>query len=74
MRALLAVIRPLGVIGMVMSLSHLVPITLSLYYGDGAVRAFCVSMLFNFTVSLIAFFAARGLKLDRKSTRLNSSH
>ena len=67
MRTLLAVIRPLGVIGMVMSLSHLVPIAVSLYYGDGAVRAFCVSMLFNFTVSLIAFFAARGLKLELKA-------
>ena len=66
MRTLLAVIRPLGVIGMVMSLSHLVPIAISLHYGDGALRAFCVSMLFNFAVAMIAFFATRGFDYELK--------
>jgi trk system potassium uptake protein TrkH len=66
MRTLLAVIRPLGVIGMVMSLSHLVPIVVSLIYRDGTLRAFCVSMLFNFVVAMIAFLASRRLKYDLK--------
>ena len=45
-----------------MSLSHLAPITVSLIYNDGALRAFCVSMLFNFVVAMIAFLATRQLK------------
>ena len=51
--SLAAVLRPLGVIGMVMSLSHLAPIFASWWYDDGALRAFVVSMLFkpNFTIS-----------------------
>ncbi len=66
MRTLIAVIRPLGVIGMVMSLSHLVPIAASLLNDDGAARVFCISMLFNFVVALIAFAASRNLKLELK--------
>ena len=66
MRPLLAVLRPLGVIGMVMSLSHMVPIMTSLLFGDGALRAFCVSMLFNFAVALITFLAARNVKYELK--------
>ena len=66
MKALLAVVRPLGVIGMAMSLSHLAPITVSLIYNDGALRAFCVSMLFNFVVAMIAFFVTRSLKQELK--------
>ena len=66
MKPLLVVLRPLGVIGMVMSLSHLVPITVSLIYGDGTLRAFCVSMLFNFTVAMIAFFASRSIDQELK--------
>ena len=66
MKPLLAVIRPLGVIGMVMSLSHLVPIAVSLYYGDGALRAFCISMLFNFVIGMIAFLVTRDIKADLK--------
>lgn len=66
MRALLAVLRPLGVIGIVMSLSHLVPIASSLVFNDGALYAFAVSMLVNFTVALVTFLAARKLKYDLK--------
>ena len=66
MKPLLAVIRPLGVIGMVMSLSHLVPIAVSLIYGDGAWYAFCISMVFNFVVAMIAFFATRSIRLELK--------
>ena len=66
MRTLLAVLRPLGVIGMVMSLSHMVPIIASLIYGDGALRAFCISMLLNFVAALITFLATRRIKYDLK--------
>lgn len=66
MNALLAVLRPLGVIGMAMSLSHLVPITISLIYGDGALRAFCASMLFNFVVAMITFMATRNIQREMK--------
>jgi trk system potassium uptake protein TrkH len=66
MRTLLAVIRPLSVIGMVMSLSHLVPIIASLMYDDGALRTFCISMLFNFVAALMTFLATRSLKYDLK--------
>ena len=66
MKTLLAVLRPLGVIGMVMSLSHLVPISVSLIYGDGAVRVFCVSMLFNFLLAMTVFFATRNVRHELK--------
>ena len=66
MKPLLAVLRPLGVIGMVMSLSHLVPIAVSLMYNDGALRAFCVSMLFNFVVAMTAYFATRNIQHELK--------
>ena len=67
MRAFLAVLRPLGVIGMVMSLSHLVPIAVSLIYNDGALRVFCISMLFNFVVAMIAFMVTRQFKIELKA-------
>jgi trk system potassium uptake protein len=67
MRAFLAVLRPLGVIGMVMSLSHLVPIVVSLIYDDGALRVFCISMLFNFVVAMIAFMVTRQFKIELKA-------
>lgn len=64
MRTLLAVLRPLSIIGMVMSLSHLVPIIASLLYNDGALRAFSISMLVNFVAAFITFVATRRLKYD----------
>lgn len=66
MNPLFAVIRPLGVIGMVMSLSHLAPIAVSLYYNDGTVPAFVISMLFNFVVALIAFSSTRRMRRELK--------
>ena len=66
MRTLLAVLRPLGVIGMVMSLSHLAPIFASWWYDDGALRAFVVSMLFNFLVAMTTFLATRSVHYDLK--------
>lgn len=66
MKTLLAVLRPLGVIGMAMSLSHVVPIVASLIYDDGALRIFCFSMLFNFVAAMITFLATRSLQYDLK--------
>lgn len=66
MRALLAVLRPLGVIGMAMSLSHLIPIAVSIIYNDGTARVFCISMLFNFVVAMIAFMVTRQIKVELK--------
>src|SRR6187402_118174 len=66
MRALLAVLRPLGVIGMVMSLSHLVPIAVSLIYDDDTLRVFCISMLFNFVIAMIAFVVTRQVRVELK--------
>lgn len=66
MKALIAVLRPLGVIGMAMSLSHLVPIAVSLAYGDGTLRAFAISMAFNFVVALIAFLVTQRIKAELK--------
>jgi trk system potassium uptake protein TrkH len=66
MRSILAVLRPLGVIGMVMSLSHLVPIAVSLIYDDGTLRVFCISMLFNFVIAMIAFVVTRQVQVELK--------
>jgi trk system potassium uptake protein TrkH len=66
MRSLLAVMRPLGVIGMVMSLSHLAPIAASLVFNDGAWRVFLHAMVFNFVVALVIFLASRQVKYDLK--------
>ena len=66
MRTLLAVLRPLGIIGMVMSLSHIVPIIASIIYDDGALLTFCASMLFNFTIAMVTYIATRNLDYDLK--------
>lgn len=66
MRTLLAVLRPLGLIGMLMSLSHLIPILASWIHSDGALRAFTISMLANFLVALITFLATRKVRYDMK--------
>ena len=66
MRTLLAVLRPLGIIGMVMSLSHIVPIIASIIHDDGALLTFCASMLFNFTIAMVTYIATRNLDYDLK--------
>ncbi len=47
MTALLTVCSHLGLIAMVMSLSHLLPLGVSLYYNDGATATFALSMGLN---------------------------
>lgn len=49
---------------MVMSLTHLVPITISAIYGDGATRAFELSLLLNFGIGLILWLATRRHRRD----------
>ncbi len=66
MRTLLAVLRPLGIIGMVMSLSHIVPIIASIIHDDGALLTFCISMSFNFTIAMVTYIATRNLDYDLK--------
>jgi trk system potassium uptake protein len=66
MRTVLAVLRPLGIIGMVMSLSHIVPIIASIIHNDGALGVFCLSMLVNFSVALVTYIATRNLAYDLK--------
>jgi trk system potassium uptake protein TrkH len=64
MAALLRVAPLLGLIAMVMSLWHLVPIGVSLLYDDGALTAFLLSMMVNFAVGLAAWYATRGRPAD----------
>jgi trk system potassium uptake protein TrkH len=54
----------LGLIAMVMSLSHLVPICISLIFGDGALWAFVASMLLNFASGLVVWLATRRFSRD----------
>jgi trk system potassium uptake protein len=59
MASLLAVSPMLGMIAMLMSLSHLLPIAISLLFGDGALSAFAFSAWLNFTCGYIAWLATR---------------
>ena len=64
MRAFLAVLRPLGVIGMVMSLSHLLPLGVSFFHDDGATQAFVISMIVNFAVGCAMWLGTHHNKRD----------
>ena len=59
MTALLTIAPQLGLIAMVMSLSHLVPITVSLIYRDGTIDAFLFSMALNFAAGFAVWAATR---------------
>ena len=59
MSSLLATAPLLGLIAMVMSLSHLVPIAISLICGDGEFTMFAASMLFNLACGYIVWLATR---------------
>jgi len=60
--ALLTVAPLLGLIAMVMSLSHLLPIAVSVYYHDGATQAFTISMAVNFAAGFAMWFSTRNRK------------
>lgn len=62
MSALLTVAPLLGLIAMVMSLSHLLPIAVSVYYHDGATQAFTISMAVNFAAGFAMWFSTRNRK------------
>ncbi|MBS1217611.1 MAG: cation transporter [Proteobacteria bacterium] len=59
MSALLTVFPHLGLIAMVMSLSHLLPLWVSLAYDDGAAAAFGLSMAVNFAAGCTMWLTTR---------------
>ena len=59
MSALLTVFPHLGLIAMVMSLSHLLPLGVSLAHGDGAASAFGLSMVVNFAAGCTMWMTTR---------------
>ncbi|MDP2239909.1 MAG: potassium transporter TrkG [Burkholderiales bacterium] len=56
---LLAVFPILGIIAMAMSLSHLLPIAISVIFADGSTQNFALSMAINFTVGVVLWLATR---------------
>jgi len=54
----------LGMIAMLMSLSHLVPIAISLFHDDGAQRAFVFSACLNFASGYVAWLATRRFRRE----------
>lgn len=64
MSSLLVTAPILGLIAMVMSLSHLVPISISLIYDDGALSAFTLSMFLNFTCGYVVWLATRRFRRE----------
>ena len=59
MRQFLVVGRVLGLMAMLMSLTHLAPIAVALFYADGTAPAFLLSMAFNFACGLVVWLATR---------------
>ncbi len=66
MTSLLTVLPLLGLIAMVMSLSHLVPLGVSVLYGDGAAPAFTFSMVFNCAAGYCMWLTTRRFRRDLK--------
>jgi trk system potassium uptake protein TrkH len=64
MSALLTIAPQLGIIAMVMSLSHLLPIGVSLAYGDGTATAFVFSMAFNCATGYVVWVLTRRYRRD----------
>lgn len=64
MSSLLAAAPLLGLIAMVMSLSHLVPISISLLWADGAFLAFASSMCLNFVCGYLMWLATRRFRRE----------
>lgn len=64
MTALLTVFPYLGLIAMVMSLSHLLPLGISIGHDDGASQAFVISMFVNFAVGCAMWLGTRHNKRD----------
>ena len=64
MTALLTVCSHLGLIAMVMSLSHLLPLGVSVYYNDGAASAFSFSMALNCAVGYLMWTLTKHARRD----------
>jgi trk system potassium uptake protein TrkH len=64
MSSILAAAPLLGLIAMVMSLSHLVPISISLIWADGAFLAFALSMCLNFVCGYLMWLATRRFRRE----------
>ncbi len=64
MRALLTVCSHLGLIAMVMSLSHLLPLGVSVYYNDGAASVFSFSMALNCAAGYLMWTLTKHARRD----------
>ena len=64
MNSLLTVAPLLGLIAMVMSLWHLVPLAVSVALGDGAAQAFAQSMAINSAAGFLLWLATRRFRQD----------
>ena len=64
MSSLLAAAPLLGLIAMVMSLSHLVPISISLIFADGAFLVFALSMCLNFLCGCLMWLTTRRFRRE----------
>jgi trk system potassium uptake protein TrkH len=64
MRQMMAVAHVLGLMAMLMSASHLLPIVTSLIFNDGALAAFSLSMAANFAAGLVVWLATRRFKAE----------
>lgn len=64
MASLLAVAPLLGLIAMLMSLSHLVPIAVAFAFGEGTVLVFALSMTLNFACGGGAWLATRRFRRE----------
>jgi trk system potassium uptake protein TrkH len=67
MRALLSVIQVMGRLLMVFSLTYLIPIASSLYFGDGTLLTFVASMLACIAVGLVLTLATRRHRAELKA-------
>lgn len=67
MTPLLTVAPLLGQIAMVMSLSHVLPLVVSLATGDGEHTDFGLSMVFNFTLGYLVWMGTRRFRRDLKA-------
>jgi trk system potassium uptake protein TrkH len=55
----MVVARVLGLMAMLMSITHVLPLAVSLWFDDGTFRAFLTSMALNFGVGLVVWLASR---------------
>jgi trk system potassium uptake protein TrkH len=64
MASILAAAPILGLIAMLMSMSHLVPIAISVIYSDGALSAFVFAACLNFSAGFVVWLATRRFRRE----------